>query len=95
MVPQTGHIPIGTWDQVYEKLHTWQQVGFQRNRPTDVDQAPGQATSRSHIQGARQLRMRSTRRTTRHRATGHVDGCCGRARTLRTIGSKCSSGSVG
>ena len=23
-------IPIGTWDQVYETLHTWQQVGFQR-----------------------------------------------------------------
>ena len=24
------HIPIGTWDQVYDTLHTWQQVGFQR-----------------------------------------------------------------
>lgn len=23
-------IPIGTWDQVYETLDTWQQVGFQR-----------------------------------------------------------------
>ena len=23
-------IPIGTWDQVYDTLHTWQQVGFQR-----------------------------------------------------------------
>jgi alkanesulfonate monooxygenase SsuD/methylene tetrahydromethanopterin reductase-like flavin-dependent oxidoreductase (luciferase family) len=23
-------IPIGTWDQVYETLHTWQEVGFQR-----------------------------------------------------------------
>ena len=23
-------IPVGTWDQVYETLHTWEQVGFQR-----------------------------------------------------------------
>ena len=23
-------IPVGTWDRVYEALHTWQQVGFER-----------------------------------------------------------------
>ncbi|MGB7860884.1 MAG: LLM class flavin-dependent oxidoreductase, partial [Acidimicrobiia bacterium] len=23
-------IPVGTWDQVYETLHSWEQVGFQR-----------------------------------------------------------------
>lgn len=23
-------IPVGTWDQVYETLHTWEEVGFQR-----------------------------------------------------------------
>ena len=24
------NIPVGTWDQVYETLHTWEEVGFQR-----------------------------------------------------------------
>jgi len=24
------NMPIGTWDQVYETLHEWQDIGFQR-----------------------------------------------------------------
>jgi hypothetical protein len=24
------NMPIGTWDQVYERLHDWQGLGFQR-----------------------------------------------------------------